>query len=70
MFCQSSRKDKLYNVEILQTSARILQLAIHDHIMRIRLAGMTDLVAENRTCSRWCLQIKYSGKDIVLFLLG
>ena len=54
MFCQSSRKDKLQNVEFLQTSARILQLSIHDHAMRIRLAGMTDLVASKGKCHLIC----------------
>lgn len=46
MLCQSSRKDKFHNVETLQTSARILQLAIQDHTMQVRLAGVTDLVAD------------------------
>lgn len=46
MFCQMDKKEKLHNVETLSTSTKILKLGLKDHTMRVRLAGVTDLVAD------------------------
>jgi len=52
MFCQIDKKEKLHNVETLSTSTKILKLGLKDHTMRVRLAGVTDLVADEGLSSK------------------
>lgn len=65
IFCQKDKpRDKLYNIQVLSTSEKILHLAQQDTELRPRLAGVNDLIAAegkyHLTCYSAFLR-KYQG---------
>ena len=51
IFCQTSNKDKLFNISTFSASNKILQ----DSKMRLRLAGINDLIAAEGKYHNKCL---------------
>lgn len=55
MFCQEKKKAKLHSVETLEKSAEIILNAQSDPTMRIRLSGVSDLIAAEGCYHLKCL---------------
>ena len=55
IFCQTSNKDKLFNISTFSVSNKILQDSKLENTMRLRLAGVNDLIAAEGKYHNKCL---------------
>ena len=66
MFCQESkRREGIIAVTTFNTSQEILDLSRHDNTMRVRLAGVSDLIARDGKYNKKCVaKFKYSARRV------